>query len=124
MVLQLPTECCKCLKRKRKNNEYNTKYYLCPYTGDIATLKEVIINSKLIDWNCTFCNENIKASTVTLDASNLVCSNCYKKYIKDHAIVPRAILKPFMMPLLKPVSARPNECNIWIKPARVPIKPS
>lgn len=68
------------------------KTYWNPYIEDFTTMKQLIKDSDLVDWNCAICNDDIKSRMGEKRVENYVCSDCSVSHNSKNELVDKRII--------------------------------
>lgn len=66
------------------NLSYVNKPSIHPETKEISTRIKINRSYKYFDWNCAYCNIEIKSKFGDMSPSNYTCEKCFNYYIKDN----------------------------------------
>jgi hypothetical protein len=78
----------------RKDHEKNTnKSIWNPFRETFTTLKELELDSDIIDWNCSICNVEIKSRMDSKKIENFVCKKCQKSHNSTNKKVDNRIIE-------------------------------
>lgn len=61
---------------------HESKIFICPFTNQPATLKEINENSNKTNYQCYHCETEIISTMDDFSYKNLTCQTCYNKDIK------------------------------------------
>lgn len=75
-------------------NKKNTrKLFFNPYKNTISNYKQIEKDSKLIDWHCAICNDNIKSEISEFYLENFLCNKCKKTHSTKSKFIDARILE-------------------------------
>ena len=69
------------------------KFLWNPYEEKFSTLKELINDSNLVEWNCAICKDDIKSRMDSKKIENFVCTECSHSHNSSNKVVDSRIIQ-------------------------------
>lgn len=69
------------------------KFLWNPYEEKFSTLKELMDDSNLVEWNCAVCKNDIKSRMDSKKIENFVCEECSHSHNSSNKIVDSRIIQ-------------------------------
>jgi hypothetical protein len=64
-----------------------------PFKETFTTLKELELDSNIVDWTCGICNADIKSRMDSKKVENFVCQKCQKSHNSTNKVVDTRIIE-------------------------------
>jgi hypothetical protein len=64
-----------------------------PFKETFTTLKELTLDSNILDWSCAICNADIKSRMDSKKVENFVCKNCKESHNSTNKFIDTRIIE-------------------------------
>lgn len=75
-------KCIFALEIHRSRKSRNTRAFINPKTKTVDKYDVIYDQLTTIDWNCSYCNADIKSKVGEINNKNLTCTKCFNYYLK------------------------------------------